>query len=163
MIWFPFWRRSTELSPNDVVVISNRTQEVGFVVDGLVRDAVELIDLEVPGPLSRVLPGWSAQGPCGNPRHRLPGVPVSIGGATVTPGTWVFGDADGLIILEAHRLPAVFEGAGAASEQEETLTREIASATPLGDAFELESSLTQRSEDPQADFNLHLAQINRAI
>lgn len=75
----------------------------------------------------------------------------------------MFGDADGLIILEAHRLPAVFEGAGAASEQEETLTREIASATPLGDAFELESSLTQRSEDPQADFNLHLAQINRAI
>ena len=44
----------------------------GVVVDGLVRDAVELIDLEVPGPLSRVLPGWSAQGPCGNPRHRLP-------------------------------------------------------------------------------------------
>lgn len=166
--------------PYDVVVISNQTPDVavmgdligteavrkglsGFVVDGMVRDAVELVDLELPvlcrgtylvGPL-KVQAETRGIGTVGEP--------VSIGGATVVQGAWVFGDADGLIILDADSLPAVFEAVETAWEKEEALAHEISSGTALAEAFDLDSFLTKRREDSQADFNTHIAQLNRAI
>ena len=163
----------------DVVVISNegpaaglmgdligtevvRKELGGFVIDGLVRDAVELIDMGLPvmcrgtfpvGPLK--LAGTAGVGSVG-------GV-VSIGGAATAPGMWVFGDADGVVVIDADGLPAVFERAEAAREQEEALAREIASGTPLAEAFDLESYLARRAANPDADFNAHLAGLNRAI
>ena len=166
--------------PYDVVVISNQTPDVavmgdligteavrkelsGFVVDGMVRDAVELVDLELPvfcrgsypvGPL-KVAPETRGIGTVGEP--------VSIGGATVVQGAWVFGDADGLVILDADSLPAVFKAVEAAWEQEEALADEISSGVSLAEAFDLDSFLAKRSEDPRADFGTHIAQLNRAI
>ncbi len=65
--------------PGDVVVITNRTPAVGlmgdligteavrkglagFVVDGLVRDSVALVDLGLAVRCRGVVPGWSAEG-----------------------------------------------------------------------------------------------------
>ena len=58
---------------------------------------------------------------------------------------------------------SLFERAAVAWEREEALADEIASGTPLGDAFELESFLSERDRDPEADFGAHLATLDRAI
>ena len=163
----------------DVVVISNdgpnaglmggligteavRKGLAGFVVDGLVRAAVELIGMGLPvicrgtfpvGPLK--VEGKQDQGSvCGA---------VSIGGAPVTGGAWVFGDADGVVVVDADALPAIFDRAAIALEQEEALATEISSGTPLAEAFDLDSFLEKRSANPDADFNAHLAGLDRAI
>lgn len=81
----------------------------------------------------------------------------------MVPGMWVFGDADGLIILGADGLDAVFTGVAAAAQQEEALAAEVTSGTALADAFGLDLFLAKRAEDPRADLNAHLAEINRAI
>ncbi|NIA24780.1 MAG: hypothetical protein GWP04_04360 [Gammaproteobacteria bacterium] len=165
---------------NDVVVIANRTADValigdligteavrkglaGFVVDGLVRDIVDLVDLRVPVHCRGSYPVGPLKVPAAMKGIGIVGGSVSIGGVTVAPGMWVFGDADGLIILKAGDLKAVFDHAAVALRQEEALAREIASGTALGDAFELDSFLSKRRKDPQADFNAHLAEIGRAI
>lgn len=164
----------------DAVVISNQTPDVGligdligteaarkgiagFVIDGLVRDSNELIDLGLQvlclgsypvGPL-KLAPDAKGIGTVDQP--------VAIGGATVAPGAWVFGDADGVIVVRPEDLEAVFERAAVAWEREEALADEIASGIPLGDAFELESFLSERERDPAADFTAHLAALDRAI
>lgn len=164
----------------DVVVIANETPAVGlmgdligaeavrkrlagFVVDGMVRDTVELIELGVAvmcrgaypvGPL-KVTDNAKGIGTVGEA--------VAVAGTDVRPGMWVFGDADGVITLNPGDLETVFERAAAAWEREEALAAEIRGGTALGDAFELESFLAQRREDPEADFGAHLAQLDRAI
>ena len=167
-------------APNDVVVIANRTADVamigdligaeavrkglaGFVVDGLVRDTVELIDLGVPVHCRGSCPVGPLKVPAAMKGIGVVGGPVLINGATVFPGMWVFGDADGLIILKVDNLEEVFDNAAVALRREESLAGEIASGTVLGDAFELDAFLSKRSDDPHSDFNTHLTEIGRAI
>ncbi len=135
----------------------------GFVVDGLVRDTLELVALGLPvfcrgsypvGPL-KVSPELKGIGVVGGE--------VAIGEAAVSPGMWMFGDADGLIILRAEDLAEVFEAAEAAARREQALADEIASGTDLAAAFRLDDFLAKRARDPQADFNAHLTEIDRAI
>lgn len=166
--------------PNDVVVIANRTMDVGllgdligaeavrkglagFVVDGFVRDTVELVDLGVPVFYRGPYPVGPLKVPADMKGIGSVGESVSIGGARVSPGRWVFGDADGLIVLEADSLETVFDHAASAMRREEALAAEIASGTALGDAFELDSFLSKRKADPESDFNAHLAEVGRAI
>ena len=166
--------------PNEVVVISNRTPDVGlmgdligaeavrkglagFIVDGLVRDTVELMELGVVVLCRGAYPVGPLKVPAREKGIGTVGVPVTISGTSIVPGTWVFGDADGVVTLDAAHLDVVFEHAETALRQEEALAQEITSGTALGDAFELESFLAARRRDPAADFNAHLGSINRAI
>ncbi len=70
----------------------------GIVVNGAVRDLARLRGI----PL-----GLKALGPC--PRPSAKGalgkrdVPVELGGAAITPGDWLYADADGIVIA-ARRL-----------------------------------------------------------
>ena len=164
---------------DDVVVISNEGPDAGlmgdligteavrkglagFVVDGLIRDAVELVDMGMPV----ICRGTFPVGPlkvAGKKGVGSVGVEVAVGGTTVTPGMWVFGDADGIVVIDADGLPPVFDRAAVAWEQEEALARDIASGTPLAEAFDLDSFLAQRANHPEADFNEHLAGLGRAI
>jgi len=169
-----------QASPGDVVVIANRVTEVGligdliggeavrkrlagFVIDGRVRDTVELVDLGIPvfcqgsypvGPL-KLPPSMKSVGVIGEP--------LSIRGVTIAPGMWIFGDADGLLLFDADTLETVFEGAALALTREQDLASEIASGTALADVFQLQLFLTKRSDDLNADFNAHLKEIGRAI
>jgi 4-hydroxy-4-methyl-2-oxoglutarate aldolase len=166
--------------PGEVVLVSNKTYEVGligdllgleakqkglagFIVDGSVRDAVELIDLGMVvvcrgllpiGPL-KLAPELKGIGQIG--------VDVKLGDAAVKPGDWAFADADGVIFLSPEGLPTAFERAAILLEREKALAAEIRAGTSLGDIFGLEAFLEKRAEDPAADFNAHLAALGRAI
>jgi regulator of RNase E activity RraA len=166
--------------PGEVVVIANAEGDAGLigdlvgtdahnrelagiVVDGLVRDAPALIEIGLP-VFSR---GRCPVGPLKLPPD-LKGVgeidtPVSIGGATVTPGMWVFGDMDGVIFVGAEDLAKIAVEADRALEREAGALAAMAQGTSLSELLAIEEFLARRAADPNADFNAHLAQRDKAI
>lgn len=164
----------------DVVVIANRTREValigdliaaeaarkglgGFVIDALVRDRLEVEHIGVPVCCHGVLP----VGPLKlSPDLKSAGqanVEVQLGQATINPGDWAFGDADGVLFLAEADLENVFEQAETSWKREEALAEAIRSGEALGDLLDIDAFLDKRKQDPQADFNQHLAELGRAI
>ena len=162
-----------------VAVITNTTSEVavfgdlmateahrkglaGFVVDGLVRDTLAVLDIGLP-VISR---GTLPIGPL-KIRADLKGigrinVEVFFGEVAIQPGDWVFGDADGVIILAPDDLEAVFSQAKISQEREDQLMSEIRAGTPLGDLFQIEAFLEKRASDPTVSWSQHLADLGRA-
>lgn len=74
----------------------------GVVVDGAVRDSLEIDEMDYP--VFSV--GTNPNGPTKNNGGRI-GHPVSIGGVTVRPGDFVIGDGDGVVVVEREVLPGL--------------------------------------------------------
>ncbi|MFZ2828403.1 RraA family protein [Hydrogenophaga sp.] len=71
----------------------------GVVVDGAVRDSLEIDEMDYP--VFSV--GTNPNGPTKNNGGRI-GHPISIGGVTVHPGDFVIGDGDGVVVVEREAL-----------------------------------------------------------
>lgn len=74
----------------------------GVVIDGAVRDALEIEEMGFP--VFSV--GTNPNGPTKLVPGRI-GHPVSIGGVTVHPGDLVLGDADGVVIVEREKIESL--------------------------------------------------------
>lgn len=76
----------------------------GLVIDGAVRDidAIETVRFPV---FSRGL----AIGSCTKEKAGTMQASIPLGGITVRPGDLVFGNADGVVIVEQHRIDEVYE------------------------------------------------------
>lgn len=71
----------------------------GVVVDGAVRDTLEIDEMDYPVFCA----GANPNGPTKNVPGRI-GHPVSVGGVTVRPGDFILGDADGVVAVEREKL-----------------------------------------------------------
>lgn len=74
----------------------------GVVVDGALRDRLDLLELGFPVFGA----GFNPAGPT----KRVPGRinhPISAGGVVVNPGDLVVGDADGVVLIERAKAPAL--------------------------------------------------------
>ena len=81
----------------EIVAIAAKERGLaGIVVDGAVRDLVELAALRLPV----FFRGTSPRGPAKNGPGAL-GVPVELDGVTIAPGDLVCADADGLAVVAA--------------------------------------------------------------
>jgi 4-hydroxy-4-methyl-2-oxoglutarate aldolase len=78
----------------------------GVVIDGAVRDTLELAELGLPVFAA----GANANGPTKSVAGRV-GLPVTVGGVTVHPGDYVCGDADGVVVIERERLESLLPAA----------------------------------------------------
>jgi regulator of RNase E activity RraA len=78
----------------------------GVVVDGAVRDTLEIEEMGFP--VFSV--GSNPNGPTKNVPGRI-GHPVTVGGVTVHPGDLVVGDADGVTIVERAQVAALLPAA----------------------------------------------------
>jgi 4-hydroxy-4-methyl-2-oxoglutarate aldolase len=78
----------------------------GLVIDGAVRDIDAIEALQFP-IFSRGL----AIGSCTKERAGRLDVPIQFGGAPVAPGDLIFGNADGLVVIEQSRIDEVYEAA----------------------------------------------------
>jgi len=78
----------------------------GLVIDGAVRDIDAIEGLRFP-VFSRGL----AIGSCTKERPGQVDVPIQLGGVAVRPGDLVFGNADGIVIVEFEKLEDVYEAA----------------------------------------------------
>lgn len=74
----------------------------GVVVDGAVRDSLEIEEMDFP--VFSV--GTNPNGPTKSVPGRI-GHPVSVGGVTVHPGDFVLGDADGVVVVERARIASL--------------------------------------------------------
>lgn len=74
----------------------------GVVVDGAVRDSLEIEEMGFP--VFSV--GTNPNGPTKLVPGRI-GHPVSVGGVTVRPGDLVVGDADGVVVIEREAVAAL--------------------------------------------------------
>lgn len=96
----------------------------GVVVDGLVRDRVELDRSTIPVFSRYVVPSGHSYGGQVN-------VPVAVGGVSVEPGDLVVGDEDGVVVVAQKYLPNLRERCLARME-EDRLTQARASGNHGG-------------------------------
>jgi 4-hydroxy-4-methyl-2-oxoglutarate aldolase len=85
----------------------------GLVIDGAVRD-IDAIEASGFPVFSRGL----AIGSCTKERPGKLDAAIQLGSATVRPGDLVFGDADGLVIVEHDRIDEVYQAAAGRRRKE---------------------------------------------
>jgi 4-hydroxy-4-methyl-2-oxoglutarate aldolase len=78
----------------------------GVVVDGAVRDTLEIDEMDFPVFAA----GFNPNGPTKNCPGRI-GHPVTVGGVTVHPGDFVIGDADGVVVVEREKIESLLPAA----------------------------------------------------
>lgn len=106
-------------------------RSAGCVTDGLVRDVARIRAMKFPvfhggiGPLDT--------------RNRAEMVekdtPVIIAGVTVSPGDWVLGDVDGVVVVPAAEAERVFQAALAKIAAEDTTRAELEAGDTLRAVF----------------------------
>lgn len=74
----------------------------GVIVDGAIRDKLELLELDFPVFSAGFNPAGPTKFVPGRINHS-----ISAGGATVNPGDLVVGDADGVVVIERAKAPAM--------------------------------------------------------
>jgi regulator of RNase E activity RraA len=103
----------------------------GCVTDGLVRDIRAIRAMNFPvfhggiGPLDSK----------GRGKMMEADIPVACGGVLVNPGDYVFGDADGVVVIPAGIAEEAFTTALAKVEAETTTRDELAAGATLADVF----------------------------
>ena len=86
----------------------------GVVIDGAIRDTLELEALDFP--VFSV--GSNPNGPTKQVGGRI-GHPVSVGDVSVNPGDFVIGDADGVVVVERDKIESLLHLAKEKVEAEE--------------------------------------------
>lgn len=74
----------------------------GVVVDGAIRDKLDLLELGFPVFSAGFNPAGPTKYVPGRINH-----PIGAGGITVHPGDLVVGDADGVVVIERDKAPAM--------------------------------------------------------
>jgi regulator of RNase E activity RraA len=86
----------------------------GVVIDGAIRDTLELEALDFP----IFSAGSNPNGPTKQVGGRI-GHPVSVGDVSVNPGDFVIGDADGVVVVERDKIESLLPLAKEKVEAEE--------------------------------------------
>lgn len=104
----------------------------GVVIDGAIRDVVEIRKLKFPAFARIITPT------AGEPKgFGEMGVPVKVGGIRVFPGDWVFGDDDGVVVIPQKRAVEITNRAMDVLERENRIRKEIKQSGTLGKVTEL--------------------------
>jgi 4-hydroxy-4-methyl-2-oxoglutarate aldolase len=74
----------------------------GVIIDGAIRDRLELFDLGFPVFSAGFNPAGPTKFVPGRINH-----PISAGGTAINPGDLVVGDADGVVVIERAKAPAM--------------------------------------------------------
>ena len=93
----------------------------GFVVDGAVRDAAALRQLDFPVYARAVSPNGPYKSACG-----AVNVPVALGNVVVSPGDIIVGDADGLVAVRPQEAQEAAEKARRLAEDGQGKLTQIA-------------------------------------
>jgi 4-hydroxy-4-methyl-2-oxoglutarate aldolase len=113
----------SEALAGDIFVTAAAAQGIaGLVVDGAIRDIDGIQGLGVP-VFSRTVNYVSAKTAL-VPARAVPEA-VTLASVAVAPGDWIFGDSDGLLVVEARLVSAVMNAAIVLHEREESLKRAL--------------------------------------
>jgi 4-hydroxy-4-methyl-2-oxoglutarate aldolase len=108
----------------------------GLIIDGAVRDSDSILEMGFP-VFSRGLSICAAQ-------KNQPGrvnVPIICGGVAISPGDWVMGDRDGVVVIPRRELSAVIAAAKEREAAEIALRKGIEAGKSTVALLGLETSL----------------------
>jgi 4-hydroxy-4-methyl-2-oxoglutarate aldolase len=101
--------------------VARRKELGGIIIDGAIRDCVEIEKSEVPVFCRAISPlGGGKEGP------GQVNIPVSCGATVVAPGDVVVGDGDGVVVIPSRFLQYALEGARSKTEAENKRLETIA-------------------------------------
>ncbi|MBB4858636.1 regulator of RNase E activity RraA [Novosphingobium chloroacetimidivorans] len=106
---------------------------VGAVVDGHIRDRASVAKL----PLSIFARGtnpYARRGPGGGEAM----IPIEIGGAKISPGDWVIGDDDGVVVVAPDEIEAAIATAQESLRMESRIRARIAAGEKVREAVQAE-------------------------
>lgn len=92
----------------------------GVVVDGAIRDAEAMKEIDMPVYAAGVTP----KGPYKDGPGEI-NVPVCCGGVTVNPGDIIVGDADGIVVINPEDAPVLLEKAKQKLAKEQAIIKGI--------------------------------------
>lgn len=104
---------------------------VGAVIDGGLRDTDQVLDLGFPA-FSRFR---SAASSIGRWDILEWDCPVLVGETTVRPGDWMFGDADGVVVVPAQVIDDVVAAAEDKARKETDMRRQLAEGVKPSEVF----------------------------
>jgi regulator of RNase E activity RraA len=106
-------------------------QAAGCVTDGLVRDVARIRTMQFPvfhggiGPLDTKNRAEMVE----------KDVTVTVAGVAISPGDWILGDVDGVVVIPADRSEQVFRAALEKIAAEDTTRAELEAGHSLRDVF----------------------------
>jgi 4-hydroxy-4-methyl-2-oxoglutarate aldolase len=106
-------------------------QSAGCLTDGLVRDVTRIRAMEFPvfhggiGPLDTK----------NRAEMVAKDVPVTVAGVAISPGDWILGDVDGVVVIPADRAEQVFRAALDKIAAEDTTRTELEAGQTLRAVF----------------------------
>jgi len=103
----------------------------GCVTDGLVRDVRLIREMRFPVFAGAIGPLDSK----GRGEVTAIDVPVECGGVLVSPGDWLFGDVDGVVVIPGELCDQAIELSLAKATAENTVRAELAAGEPLKTVF----------------------------
>lgn len=127
---------------------ASRNRVAGTVIDGVCRDVHRSLELGYPiyarGNFMRT----------GKDRVRVDAIeePVTVGGVRVSPGDWLLGDGDGVVVIPLRRAEEVLTAAAEISDAEAHIRRAVEGGQSLRDAraeygyHRLQSPISTRGE-----------------
>lgn len=108
----------------------------GAVIDGAVRDLVGLREMGFPIWARAATPRVAT-----NRRIGQLNVPIACGGAPVSPGDWVVGDDDGVVIIPQAEVEAILKAAEAKHAHEEEVAKRLRQGERIADVLDLRSKM----------------------
>jgi 4-hydroxy-4-methyl-2-oxoglutarate aldolase len=114
------------------------------VIEGAVRDIDQLTEIGIPVFSSTVT--FVSAKTAESPARDVPEALI-VEGRELVPGTWLFGDSDGLLAVPAHYVTAVCTAAALLHKREEQLRCTLdEGAAPLGELIGLRAYLAGEGE-----------------
>ncbi|MEM7429697.1 MAG: RraA family protein [Pseudomonadota bacterium] len=121
----------------DIMALAAKTRGVaGFVVDGAVRDAEDIAEMDFP-VFAR---GLSIKGPSKDAPGTV-GEPIRLGGIDVQTGDYIVGDADGIVVIAQDSWAETLENARAREAKEAGIRRQFAHGKTTVELLGLEEPL----------------------
>jgi 4-hydroxy-4-methyl-2-oxoglutarate aldolase len=111
---------------------SQARKAVGCVTDGLIRDTKRIRKVQFPVFHGGIAPLDSK----GRGEMLERDVPVECGGVRVHPHDWIFGDADGVVVIPTSLASEVFSTALSRVGEEDLTRKELLEGSTLRDVFE---------------------------
>ncbi len=111
---------------------SRQKRLAGVVIDGAIRDTREIRQLRFPAFARLIMPT------AGEPKGLGEiGVPIKVGEARISPGDWLVGDDDGLVVIPREKVVEFTNRAMDVLEKENRLRQEIEEGSTLSSVTEL--------------------------
>lgn len=121
---------------------AHKKRLAGIVIDGAIRDRAEIRRSRLPVFARAVAPNAGGAEYCGELQ-----VPVSCGGQVVTPGDWIVGDEDGVVVVPAARMEESLKIAGRILQAEKRIAKAIRTGVDLGEILRCDEVIDRKSRE----------------